>query len=255
MSDPASNPRMPVSPPGGPAANPQRSWPPFGEPGGAPVPPPPPPSWAAPPPSQPRGLGRWPLLVAGIVVIGLVMVLGLHVFGSGGSGQPTSAGDVPPLGTASNGTFRGSGITFDYPPSWPAYSRLRVQEQEGSPTGEIGLGPSPDGVVVQTFHLRQVLTPADDAFVRAQINQVVTTLAQRGGGTIESPLTDGRLGNVRAFTVRIRLPGPTGVPLNDLLVFGFRGSTEYFVNCQSTTADEPQILAGCNEVLQTFHVS
>ena len=240
MSDPAPNP-----PP----------WSPQGDPGGPAVPPPPPPVWAGAPAAPRRARGWWPLLVAVAVVIALAVFVGVQLFGSSGSGQSGSSGSVPPLGTASEGTFQGSGITFHYPPSWPAFSRLRVQEQEGSPTGEIGLGPSPEGVIVQTFHLRRPVAPADAVFLRAEISQVVTSLARQGGGTIESPLTTGHLGDMPAFTVRIGVPGAAGVPFHDLLVFAFRDSTEYFVNCQSTTADEPQIIAGCNEVLQSFHVS
>jgi hypothetical protein len=125
-----------------------------------------------------------------------------------------------------------------------------------SPTGTVVVGRDANSnVIVQTFALSANVAPENIDSARREVSGVVASIAQQPGGSVESALVDARLGNVPAFSVRVRFTTPDGVPVLATLHFGFHGSTEYFVNCESATSEQAEIKAGCDRVVRTFHVT
>ena len=209
-----------------------------------------------------RGVGTKLLFVA-LAIAGLIaggIVTGHITFLTTGSSAPSEPAVPHSLGQASDGRFEGSGITFRYPAHWHAVSGVQFSERHGSGQSQMVFAPTTkdqfvDAVIVDTYALPQPVTDANVSEFRVGVGQLVDEFTRNGGGSVVAPLSDGRLGNLPAFlaTVSLRLPG--GAVQRVRLFVGYRGSTEYFVNCQSTAAGRAGIDKGCSQILRTFHVS
>jgi hypothetical protein len=214
--------------------------------------------------SRGRGRGAKILLAALVIaaLVGIGAVTGVIKFSFWVQrDQPPQA---PPaaLGEAAGGHFQGSGITFRYPAGWQAVSGVRFSNSAGgqSPSAEMVFAPGSqdegftNAVIVETYALLQPVTDANKSTFRDSVSNLVDEFT-RQGGSVESPVADGSLGNLPAFLATVRLPASNGPPLQVRMFVGYQGSTEYFVACQSTPGGRIPVTVGCRQVLRTFHVA
>jgi hypothetical protein len=169
---------------------------------------------------------------------------------------PTPASALPSLGTAAHGRFSGSGIAFRYPKNWMTDPDFPIGSNGVAPTGSVVVGmDGRSNVIVETFTLRTPVTSMNLAQQRHEVSSVVASWAQQSNGSVDLAPVDAELGNIPAFLARIRTLTPDGVPLHSTLYFGYRGTTEYFVNCESDGTDLTEITKGCAQIVRSFHVA
>jgi hypothetical protein len=57
------------------------------------------------------------------------------------------------------------------------------------------------------------------------------------------------------YRFQITAQDPSGNDVESRLVLVFRGTTEYFLNCQHSPGNEVEIGAGCDQIMETFELS
>jgi len=198
-----------------------------------------------------------------LLLIGFVLLTGLGVAVATGAvraGKPVpkaSGPVIPSLGTAKNGVFAGSGVTFRYPTGW------RTLPPQSTPVGElgptrrivIGSGTGSDRVVVQAFRLQAPITDAEKTGVMGQVGSSVSAFVSSQHGTMETPVAEGKLGALPAFTATASWPGTGGATMHGRFYFGYQGYAIFEVTCQRATTAPAQIDAGCDQIVETFRVA
>ncbi|HEX9716792.1 MAG TPA: RDD family protein [Actinomycetota bacterium] len=152
------------------------------------------------------------------------------------------------------GTYDCHGVEFTYPSSWS-----EIDDVEISSTGNlefadvVGLDPL-NNVELQGYLLRQ---PVDDSNVdrfEREVSQVADQLAAAVSGRVTGGPTRVEIGGLSGF--RLRVEGSYGgQPLTVTGVALFRGTTQYFLECQFTPDHARDIRAGCRQVMRTFRAS
>jgi len=226
------------------------------------------PSWGAAPPGtgsfdQPgasgrRGLGTKLLFVAlalaGLIAVG-VATGHVSFFFSGSSGRSAPSPSIPQLGAAANGRFDGSGITFRFPQSWGLRPEIRVESTGGQASRSIVIGQDAGAyVIVETFPLSNAEASKTAPQLRAELTALVASMARQSGGVVTLPVASEDMGNLTGYVASLNGVASDGVHFRATLHFGFRGHTEYFVNCQTTDTEQGRIDSGCSQIVRTFHV-
>jgi uncharacterized RDD family membrane protein YckC len=182
-----------------------------------------------------RGLALLPL--AGVVVAAIIVPVSLS--GSGGAQ-----------------TYTGHDVSFAFPDGWSVGKVTRMTGTgnllwtaivgPGTPHGAVvGPGTPHGAVVVQGYRLR---TPVTTQNFNAVVPEIARLIQQQGGvlhGSAQS-ITMAGLPGVQ-FNVT-----SGGQPGRSMLVFAFRGTTEYLVTCLYPPTGAAEIHRGCYQVLNTF---
>jgi uncharacterized RDD family membrane protein YckC len=151
-------------------------------------------------------------------------------------------------------TYRAHGVSFGYPASWQEETGYTAHTSAGGGrtlwTTVIGPGTPLDVIVVQAFRVSPAVTAQNiDAFA----SFAESSLRQAGlvvRGTPEKITMAGLPG------LRLRLTSTVDrTRLASTAVYAFNGTTEYFVNCQSTAGMAAQVGRACDQVTGSFHVS
>jgi len=198
------------------------------------------------------------LLLAGFVLlVGLGIAVATGAVRAGKPAPAPTAPPLPPLGTAADGVFSGSGVTFDYPQTWRTLPQPAAPEQGPGPVGRIvlGTGTGTDRVLVEAFRLAAPITDSTKAVFLAQVSQEVSAFASAEQGTLRSKVTATTLGSLPAYTARAEWPGPGGVTMVGRFYFAYQGYAVYEVSCQRATTAPAEIDAGCDQIVTTFRAS
>lgn len=166
--------------------------------------------------------------------------------------------DTGTSGTGSEaGVHRDNGVTFEYPAEWlDASDELRVQTQSGGELLEWSTAFSAgrlDMVIIQAFTAGESLTAgglyAQEGEIAAQFDGM---FAQLGGGLRGAPE---QLTVAGRPALQVVGDGAVdGTPIDSRMVVFVDGSTQYLINCQSTTAHDAEIARGCDQILETFEL-
>jgi uncharacterized RDD family membrane protein YckC len=182
-------------------------------------------------------------IIATLVTVVLLGVVAVAVQQAADSNQGSHVGD---------GTYRGHGVSFDYPAGW--------QEIPNFPTGgneqwsAAVAAADMDLVVVSAYAPYGPVTAENLDTAKSDSEELVQQLAERLGGTVlagpEEITVAGKPG------LWFRMTGTRdGTPFESRLVFVFVGTTEYEINCQHTAENADEIERGCDQILRTFAVT
>jgi hypothetical protein len=114
---------------------------------------------------------------------------------------------------------------------------------------------STDVVIIAGYHIPISITKKNIGRYKGLVRLSTQNLLAQVGGTLVSGPVRTKLGKLPAY----RLDATATVlnnPVEVRMVIGFRGHSEYFVNCQNTQ-DGPQsadIKSGCDQITQTFRL-
>lgn len=195
---------------------------------------------AGPGPSRRRRSWR-PLVV---VVLGLALVLaGAYAFVA-----------IRGRCDIGGGTYDCHGVAFTYPSSWSVIGGAGIPHSGNLEFGEVvGLDPL-NNVEVQGYRLSKPVDDSNANRLEREMSQAADQLAAAVSGKVTGGPTRVEVGGLPGF--RLRVEGSyAGQPLTVTGVALFRGTTQYFLECQFTPDHARDIRAGCRQILRTFRAS
>jgi hypothetical protein len=148
-------------------------------------------------------------------------------------------------------TYRAHGVSFNHPAGWREQVGYTTTRGGGAKLWGIavGSGTPHDLIVVQAYRVSPAVTAQNiDAFASdAESFFRHSGLAMQG---TPQKITMGGLPGLR-----FRVTGTVdGTRYASTVVFAFNGTTEYFVNCQSTAGMSAQVGRACDQVTGSFHL-
>ena len=187
-------------------------------------------------PVRHRGLTLAPLALV------LLAALGLSVY------RVTSAGSAQ--------TYRAHGVSFDYPAGWQEES-IPARISGGAQllwTVVVTPGTLQDFIRVEEYRVHpSVSAPGIDAIAPGLKNLVNNVFGQLGGGVQAGPE---KITMAGIPAVRFRATGTAnGSRTRATVVFAFDGTSEYFVDCEHTSANTAEVERACNRVVGSFQVA
>jgi uncharacterized RDD family membrane protein YckC len=149
-------------------------------------------------------------------------------------------------------TYRAHGVSFEYPIGWDVQSHEPAATAGTAPklwTIAVGPGTERDMITVETYRVN----PQNlDAFTRELEGTLRQLFSQTGGALQAGPEKITMAGQPAA-----RFRGTStvnGSQVESTLVFAFRDTTEYEVNCQHSVARTAEVERACNHVVRSFQV-
>lgn len=178
--------------------------------------------------------------------VGALLLLTVFVGACSSDGDDESAGE--------DARFDTQGVTFDYPGEWDEISDLTTTAEAGNLQWQEGVGiDSTNLVLVSEYLLNFEITDSDVADLEAEIVTAIGGLVEQAGGTVEGAPEPTTVGGFPAYT--FEASGITTVEdatVDSRFVLVFDGDAEYFINCQYESDSESEILAGCDQIVETF---
>jgi hypothetical protein len=191
--------------------------------------------------------GRTQLIVAAVICLS-ILISGCTFHASFGSNNGTN-------GSASGGTYADHGVSFQYPTEWHDVALTSVSAKIGQATWDKVVGPTDvDFVVVAEYQVPAPISVAS-ATARGQVTSFAKNLFAQAHGAMTSGPTVSTMGGIPSLEYTGTVTSPTGNPLTSRVVLAFKGTSEYWVNCQYTNAHSQDILAGCDQIVSSFHTT
>ncbi len=176
------------------------------------------------------------------------------------------------------GSYSGHGISFSYPSDWlnlPA----TIEVQQGTPLWTESFAPIPqapapapgsptppatqpsapmstDLVIIAAYHLPFSITKKNIARYRNLVRVSTQVLLAQAGGQLVSGPTRISMGKLPGYRVDATATF-ANTAVDNRLVFGFRGHSEYFLNCENTHGGPltAEIQSGCDQIMHTFRLA
>jgi hypothetical protein len=149
--------------------------------------------------------------------------------------------------------------SFEYPEGWSELEAEFVAETPNN-TSSVSVGPPEEGVNLVTvgrFQVPVAVTAENLEEYRDDITAGVEQLFAQADGSIEEgpiPITVGGLPGYRfEGTSTTPIEGEGDVHTRSIQVYS--GETGFFINCQYAPDAQEEILAGCQQVVDSFSVA
>jgi hypothetical protein len=179
-----------------------------------------------------------------LIALALAAFLALTACGGGDSGPRSVEEDTH---------------SFEYPEGWSELEAEFVAEAPNN-TSSVSVGPEETGVnlvTVGTFKVPVEVNADNLEEYRDQITAGVEQLFTQAEGSIEEgpiPITVGGLSGYRfEGTSTTPIEGEGEAHTRSIQVYD--GKTGYFINCQYAPDAQEEILAGCQQVVDSFTVA
>jgi hypothetical protein len=156
-----------------------------------------------------------------------------------------------------NATYSANGVEFEYPESWDRFPAEPATATEGSnELWSVTVGPDKTNLVnVTAYRLKIEVTDDNLSSIEAELDDVISGIVERAGGTIADGPTADEVAGYPAYTYSWQGVEVSGEPKDSAAYFIFVGDTEYFINCQFSDETADDIEAGCDTVLDSFEVA
>jgi hypothetical protein len=151
--------------------------------------------------------------------------------------------------------YEGDGVSFEYPSHWRTVDQVRSRATLGEPLSRTVVGIDEGNfVLVSTYRVTVNITEGNvDDYVAQAVSEIGDAIREGGGRLTEEP-TRISLGDLPGVRLGASGTNPDGVAVINTIVVAFRGTTEYFVNCQHTPDHAEEIGGGCDRIVETFRV-
>jgi hypothetical protein len=145
----------------------------------------------------------------------------------------------------------GPGFRVDVPGGWREGGVAGGATAGGVPEFSRSLSP-PNGDAASYVLLEVYELEGEGQNIRTRVQPLVEDLARdTGGRVIDGPATES-MGGLPAVRYEVSIPREGGGQIGATLYFAFEGSTQYFVDCQSTPTFAAEIARGCTEIVSSF---
>ncbi len=184
--------------------------------------------------------------------VGALLLVTLFVGACGGDDE----GDSGDSGEDA-AQFDSQGVTFEYPGDWGEVEDISTTAEAGNLQWQEGVGVDSGNLILVSEYLLNIeITDENVGDLEAEIVTAIGGLVEDAGGTVGGDPEPTTVGGFPAYT--FEASGITTVEdktVDSRFILIFDGDTEYFLNCQYETDHEEEILAGCDQVVETFAAS
>jgi hypothetical protein len=169
---------------------------------------------------------------------------------------PTSAAaSGTPVATGGSQTFNGHGVSFQYPADWKPFTVSGTSASQGNQVWSESFGiDSGNFVTVSQYTVGLAITPSNIDQHSSELTTQIQNLFTQAGGSMQSGPVKLTMGGFPALGYSGTAVNPQAMSVKTKIVLAFNGTTEYFVNCQSTGTDTSALDAGCQQIVTTFTV-
>jgi hypothetical protein len=194
-----------------------------------------------------------------VATLALASLLTMTGCSGGGGSSPespsgTTAGTGSPTSSIAAGqAFAGDGISFRYPQGWSELTLSGTSASSGSQLWNETVGM--DGVnfvSVSGYLINISITTNNIGEQKDNIGRQIAVLFTKAGGSLESGPTDESLAGLPGLGFTGTALNPSGQSVSSRLVLAFDRTTEYFVNCQYDSSGQSALLAGCDQIVNSF---
>jgi hypothetical protein len=146
--------------------------------------------------------------------------------------------------------------SFTYPEGWDELDADFIAEAPNN-LSSVSVGPEPTGVnlvTVGSFRVAVSITRSNLDQYRDEITDGVEQLFTQADGSVEEgpiPITVGGLDGYR-FEGTSAVPAEDAENVHTRSIQVYDGMTGFFINCQYAPDAETDILAGCEQVVESF---
>ena len=153
-------------------------------------------------------------------------------------------------------TFNGHNVSFSYPAGWQPIPIGQESGSQGTPLWSEAFGVDDASfVLVRQYNQTLAITASNIDQHTSELTAQIQALYTQAGGSMQSGPTKLTMGGFPALGYSGTAVNPSAVSVKDRIVLAFNGTTEYFVNCQSTGTSTSTVDAGCDEIISTFRAS
>lgn len=192
------------------------------------------------------------LRAVAITSIAAAAVIGLGACSSSTSSDTSSSASPD----ANLNTMTANGVTYKYPQSWQPQDGLNTEAEQGNRAWQQAVGPDTTNLaILSQYNLNQEVTAENIGQLQGEVESTISSLAAQAGGKTTGPVTIESTAGFPGFTQTLTVKSPSGQEVDSTIWLFFKGKTEYFLNCQYVTAQQAEMLAGCNTMRSTFSVS
>lgn len=175
----------------------------------------------------------------GLRAVLATLAAALLLAGCGGGGdQHFSADDYP--------------FSFDYPSGW---TLTHGADSGGDTAGtaqrsvSVALKEPFDKVVITQFEMKKKLPSGANGY-QPEVDRIVARLTRQAGGSAGDAKVV-KYGDLPGYQYVLTYPSGA-TKLESKLTFLFRGQDEFQVNCQSSQDKREELLAGCDQILESL---
>ncbi len=148
-------------------------------------------------------------------------------------------------------TYRGHGVSFDYPAGWEELPKFRAG---GDEQWSAAVAAADLDLVVVTGNLLDVPVTAENLdAAKSELEGLAQQVAEQAGGTVLAGPEE--ISVAGKPSLRFRITGILdGTPYQSTFVLVYDGTTRYALNCQHTAEKADEIERGCEQIVHTFKV-
>ena len=188
-----------------------------------------------------------------ITAIAATAVIGLGACSSSSSSPSNSSTPAP---SADLNTMNANGVTYKYPKNWSERTDLTTQAQQGNRVWQQAVGPdSVNMSILSEYTINVDVTPENISQLQSEVETTLSNLAKQAGGSTTGQIKAEQTAGYPGFSQTLTVKNPSGQQVESTVWLFFKGKSEYFLNCQYTSAQQTELLAGCNTVRSTFKVT
>lgn len=194
---------------------------------------------------------------AAVVLVGF-MLSGCSFHITTGDAKPSTF----PTGQATHSVegdrqvYKGNGVTFSYPTDWHEEVLGAGSAEVGAPEWQASVVLDQTNVIiVREYQLNFAITLDNLDRASSEIDTAVQSMADQADGAVQSGPTSMTVAGFPALGYDVSVKAVSGEDALDSMIFIFDGSTEYFINCQSTSARTGEVATACDEVTGSFQVT
>lgn len=158
--------------------------------------------------------------------------------------------------SSSTKTMNQHGVSYSYPASWNEIKDLKTSAQAGRQNWQQAVGANTTNLaILSQYTLTASVLPQNLASAKAQVANTVKSLATQSHGSVTSPVKSATTAGFPGFTAAVSIKPKSGPALQSTVWLFFDGNVEYFLNCQSESGQQSEVLAGCETIRSTFKVT
>jgi hypothetical protein len=153
-------------------------------------------------------------------------------------------------------TFDERGISFRYPAAWHRVPEIATSGGATSPlfSDNVGLDRL-DAAIVALNHVNVPITTSNISQFAAQLRTGVERVARDQGGQVTQDATTITVDGLPGLQIAVAGIRTAGTPVDSTLTLVFKGSSEYFINCQHTSSHATEIANGCQQIIETLKIA
>jgi PsbP-like protein len=178
--------------------------------------------------------------------------LGLVILAGAASGCASSSGK----------SFRGHGVSFQYPKDWEPVTFTGNSAQNASGLWTEAFKPrssssKADVVFFSEYRTPVAITKRNRAIYSDEVASSVSEVAKQAGGSLLAGPSEVTMGGLPGYAFRISATTRDNLSSESRILLVWSGKREYYLNCQHDTSGSyaADVERGCKKIVGSFKLS